>query len=447
MVKKGTEIPTLIHIPVTDEGYAATCTAEGLTEGSHCGMCGKVLQAQEIIPMLEHRVVTVPGYAPTCVSSGLSDGEKCETCGTVLLAQSVLPRLGHSYSYTYDADKHYGICSRCEKQQTQAHSYRDGVCICGSSLSTEDPALLINHNLNLASDISVNFVVSKAVLAGYDMETVYLDAVLESYEGNTCVGTETVKLLPVEQGSYYYFTLNGLTAVQMNDTVSATLHGTKDGTAYTSAVDHYSVAKYAYAQLNKENAPQSLKKLCADLLRYGSCAQIYKGYRTDALADTAMTLEHIPYLRDLSSVTFGNTNELLQDLSAPPIAWVGKTLSLESKVTMKYVFSTEAYNGDVRDLSLRLSYTDIDGQTLTATVTQAEVYNEGKKQYAFSFDGLLAAELRSVLSARIYAGDKPVSLTMVYSPDTYGNNKEGTLLELCKALFAYSDSAKAYFAN
>jgi hypothetical protein len=51
-----------------------------------------------------------------------------------------------------------------------------------------------------------------------------------------------------------------------------------------------------------------------------------------------------------------------------------------------------------------------------------------------------------VVSVQIYNGDTPLSATLQYSPDTYGNNKTGTLLELCKALFAYSDSAKAYFA-
>jgi hypothetical protein len=47
---------------------------------------------------------------------------------------------------------------------------------------------------------------------------------------------------------------------------------------------------------------------------------------------------------------------------------------------------------------------------------------------------------------QIFDGEIPVSATLQYSPDTYGNNKTGTLLDLCKALFAYSDSAKAYFA-
>ena len=53
----------------------------------------------------------------------------------------------------------------------------------------------------------------------------------------------------------------------------------------------------------------------------------------------------------------------------------------------------------------------------------------------------------SVVSAQVYEGDTPVSCTLQYSADTYGNNKTGALLQLCKALMAYSDSAKAYFLD
>lgn len=39
------------HTPVVDAAVAPTETTDGLTEGSHCGVCGVVLQAQEVIPM------------------------------------------------------------------------------------------------------------------------------------------------------------------------------------------------------------------------------------------------------------------------------------------------------------------------------------------------------------------------------------------------------------
>jgi len=41
------------HAPVTDPAVAPTETTDGLTEGSHCSVCGAVLQAQEVIPMLD----------------------------------------------------------------------------------------------------------------------------------------------------------------------------------------------------------------------------------------------------------------------------------------------------------------------------------------------------------------------------------------------------------
>lgn len=37
-----------------DEGRDATCEEEGLTEGSHCEKCGKVLKEQEVTPALGH---------------------------------------------------------------------------------------------------------------------------------------------------------------------------------------------------------------------------------------------------------------------------------------------------------------------------------------------------------------------------------------------------------
>ena len=47
------DIPETGHTPVTDPAVAPTETTDGLTEGSHCGVCGVVLQAQEVIPMLD----------------------------------------------------------------------------------------------------------------------------------------------------------------------------------------------------------------------------------------------------------------------------------------------------------------------------------------------------------------------------------------------------------
>ena len=319
----------------------------------------------------------------------------------------------------------------------------------GGEEESKEPVLLsewnMGHSLNLASDISVNLAVNKDLLSGFDMDTVYVLAEVDIYEGNTKTGAKIVKILPKEQGTYYYFTFTGLTAVNMNDTIRSVLYGTKDGQPYYSPTDEYSIATYAYSQMNKAGMPDSLKTLCADLLRYGAKAQTFKAYRTDALADGAMAPEHMAYLSDMETVAFGNTNNLLGDLENAPVTWAGKALDLASKVTLQFVFNPGSYGDRVEALTLRLTYTTIEGETKTLTLEGATLYNAQQGLYCFSFDGLLAAELRTVVCARIYEGDTPVSCTLEYSADTYGNNKPGTLGELCKALFAYSDSAKGFF--
>jgi hypothetical protein len=160
-----------------------------------------------------------------------------------------------------------------------------------------------------------------------------------------------------------------------------------------------------------------------------------------------MTDSQRAYLSDTDAVTFGNHNTVREDLVAPAVTWAGKALVLDSRVTVRFVINAVGYNGSVEDLELRIRYKDLRGMEQTAVLTEAIPYSSGEHSYAFDFAGLTAAELRTVLEATVYAGSTQVSETLVYSADTYGNNKSGTLLELCKALFAYVDCAEGYFAS
>ncbi len=444
-------VPAKGHTEVIDEAVAATCTETGLTEGKHCSVCSEVLVAQQTVPAKGHTEVIDEAVAATCTETGLTEGKHCSVCSEVLTAQDVVPATGHAPVYTpKDEVVHTITCENCDHAEEAAHGYLGGKCICGQEEAkepVEETTWKMNHTLNLASDISVNLAISKSYLAGFDMDTVYVLAELDTYEGNTKTGVQTLKILPVEQGNYYYFTLNGLTAVNMNDRIRSVLYGTKDGQPYYSPVDEYSIATYAYSQMGNAGRPQNLKNLCAELLRYGTRAQIFKSYRLDALADSKMAEEQKAFLSDMDSVVFGNTNTVLNDLENAPIKWEGKALDLASKVTVKFIFSMGTYTGALADLSLKVSYEDIYGNTKELTLTNGELYNANYGYYAFTLDALLAAELRSVLSVQIYEGETPVSCTLQYSADTYGNNKKGDLLELCKALFAYSDSAKVYFTS
>ncbi len=430
---------------------AATCTASGTDTYKWKTTTYGTFSFTATTKAKGHTEVVDTAVAPTCTTTGLTEGKHCSVCDKVLTAQEVVPATGHTSIYTpRDEEIHIITCENCDLIEEANHNYTDGLCICGERESkepVEDPKLRLSHSLNLADDISINFAVSKTALAGFDLSTVYVESIMETNTGEGKTETTTIRLEPVDRGNYYYFTLTGLTAVEMKDRITSTLYGTKDGQPYISPVDDYSIADYAYSQLNNPVASQSLKTLCADLLRYGTKAQIFKGYGTDNLADAEMTEEQMAYLSDIDAVVFGNTNTVLNDLENAPIIWAGKSLSLDSKVSLKFVFDTKAYSGQIDGLTLRVSYEDMTGASNTITLTSPELYNASRGYYAFTLDALHAAELRTAVSVQVFAGQTPVSCTLQYSADTYGNNKTGPLLDLCKALFAYSDSAKTYFRS
>ncbi|MDD6632106.1 MAG: Ig-like domain-containing protein [Lachnobacterium sp.] len=125
------------HTIVTENKVEATCTKEGLTEGSYCSVCNTVFKSQEKIPALGHTygeweivtpagcvdkgskkrvcstcgneetedinpnghtVVTDTAVLPTCTTTGLTAGSHCSVCGEIITAQTTVAALGHDWS-------------------------------------------------------------------------------------------------------------------------------------------------------------------------------------------------------------------------------------------------------------------------------------------------------------------------------------------------------------
>ena len=348
----------------------------------------------------------------------------------------------------------FGTCSNLEEvYYTGTEEMWDAIAIGTSNepllnaklyfASVQEMEIPILHSLELASDISVRYAVPVEIFEEYD--SYYMECAVPQYEGNTLVGSTKIRLEGEAQGEYLYFVLDSLASTEMTHKVQARLYLSKDGESYVSQEDLYSIATYAYNQLNSTTAPRELKTVCANLLQYGAKVQIWKKHRTDALADGEMTEEHRSYLTDLRTVEFGQNKESLGDLAEPKVSFVGMPMGLNSRIVLCYVVDLRNYDGALEDLNLRITYTGIDGKEQTVTLTALREYYAPSGYYTFDFDGLLAAELRTILSAAVYEGDVRVSETTAYSPDFYGNGKTGEILTLMQALLAYSDSARRYF--
>lgn len=73
-ITEKTDIDAAGHTPVTDPAVAPTETTDGLTEGSHCGVCGAVLTAQKVIPMRDPTIDTWFSRAATTEADAKAAG-------------------------------------------------------------------------------------------------------------------------------------------------------------------------------------------------------------------------------------------------------------------------------------------------------------------------------------------------------------------------------------
>ena len=116
-------IPATGHAAVTDHAVSPTCTEPGLTEGSHCEVCGQILTEQTEIPATGHtwEEELIVDEEASCEKSG-AESIHCSVCGAIDdTTVRVIPALGHSYSdwviakeptCTEDGRKEK-VCSRC----------------------------------------------------------------------------------------------------------------------------------------------------------------------------------------------------------------------------------------------------------------------------------------------------------------------------------------------
>lgn len=104
---------------------AATCKATGVRTYT-CTVCQRT--KTETIPMLAHTVVTDPAVAATCTATGLTAGSHCSVCGTITKAQETVTMLPHDWGeYQHNAEQHWQTCQNCVTENNrEGHSWDNG---------------------------------------------------------------------------------------------------------------------------------------------------------------------------------------------------------------------------------------------------------------------------------------------------------------------------------
>lgn len=109
------------HTVVTAPAVPATCTKTGLTEGSHCSVCGEVIEEQQETPALGHDYVgvytppagTTPGYT-TYTCSRCGDSYRVNNTGSTLITYT------KEAEYTVTIPDSFTLGNTAEEKQVSA---------------------------------------------------------------------------------------------------------------------------------------------------------------------------------------------------------------------------------------------------------------------------------------------------------------------------------------
>lgn len=113
------------HSAVIDAAVPATCSSTGLTQGSHCSVCGEVLVTQTTVPMLEH-TWNEGTFVASSSQSGASIVYVCTACGTTKSITATGWQLINGSYYFYD-DNGYPYTGFCTIGSTTYYFNSSGV--------------------------------------------------------------------------------------------------------------------------------------------------------------------------------------------------------------------------------------------------------------------------------------------------------------------------------
>ena len=119
------DIAPLGHANVAFAGRAATCTMDGYNAGTECSRCGHKTGGG-IIPATGHSIVIDSAIAATCTEAGKTEGKHCANC-SYEIPQVDIAALGHNFGpwneVTAATESSTGLlertCQRCGTTETQ----------------------------------------------------------------------------------------------------------------------------------------------------------------------------------------------------------------------------------------------------------------------------------------------------------------------------------------
>ena len=292
--------------------------------------------------------------------------------------------------------------------------------------SAETPSTdlsIVSTFLNLTADINVYF--RTLVAQGY--ENPYMVFELDGK-------TYTVTDYYIDANGLYCFAFKDIAPQYMGDSITATLYATKDGNTVSVSDSSYSIRAYCIYLLENYDDAETVA-LVSDLLVYGAKAQLFAGYKTDALVTDGIELEATVFTEiDASKDIFS-----LSGSKSDKAGWCAAGLYLKNDMDLRFIFTAQSLEG----LTVEIT---VNGKTTVYGASDIVADSQGR--YVVYFDGMMADELDTAVTAVLKLNGEQVGQTLTYSVASYvyhmQNSDNTALAELLKAIYNYGCSAKKY---
>ncbi len=238
---------------------------------------------------------------------------------------------------------------------------------------------------------------------------------------------------------------------KMGDAVTAVPHALNAFDEDVTGVSlTYSVADYCYNLLGNEEYQKekyaSLRRLLVDILLYGSAAQQYVNYKTNALVSSRLTPAQLAMGTDVTKeMTYQSVrkkNFAVVDEEDALASIDRAALFLEAAVNVQFKYTASEFTG----LRMVITGDEAGLDVIGEYAADPNVIDSAGVNY-ITFGALNAGQMRKTIYATMMLGRKKVSNTYRYSIESYVKSirdVDEALDYLLDAMMRYGDSAKAF---
>ncbi len=255
------------------------------------------------------------------------------------------------------------------------------------------------------------------------------------------------------QDGQYVFSFNGISSVEMNNTIKATVYADKGSSTLFSEEDKFTVKEYVTDTLKAHqngttDSDKKLRTVCVDMLNFGAAAQKYFNINTSSLPNSGLTSTQKGYASQLPSSFASHYNYS---------AMSGSSCTIDNFILADdynaYVNAYIKFNGTPSsDTVLEVTYKSVTDETKKITVTKDEFnYDSSIGYYVAPIYGIGSPDFSTQITVVVKKGSKQISGTYKTSVETCIRDVyavgSASLKELLRYVMALSNSSKLYFGK